>query len=270
MSVTSATIAKELGIGHSLSIKKMGKPGKAKAAASTESPSPPSSSSIRVAQGLGGVKRREVTRRPPRGASGRMRSARRSRRVGVEGLEPRASAARSGEEVPLEFPITLYNIDGTLNEAGSITHKVRLTLQVGPSEESHDFLVTSLRPENVILGLPWLRLRNPHIDWQEGTMRLNSTAETAQPELEVEVTRIMANRMERRRLLAEKVLDMVQDEVFCLAGFTYSQQIAEKATAAKPKKPSKKWYLSTIETSPKSSLKKNPRDSLNISHGITP
>ena len=42
--------------------------------------------------------------------------------------------------------------------------------------------------------------------------------------------------MERRRLLAEKVLDTSQDEVYCLAGFTYSQQIAEKAIAAKGKK----------------------------------
>jgi hypothetical protein len=34
----------------------------------------------------------------------------------------------------------------------------------------------------------------------------------------------------------EKVLDTSQDDVFCLAGFTYSQQIAEKAIAAKGKK----------------------------------
>ena len=53
---------------------------------------------------------------------------------------------------------------------------------------------------------------------------------------EVEVTRILANCMEHRRLLAEKVLTTSQDEVYCLAGFTYSQQIAEKAIAAKGKK----------------------------------
>jgi hypothetical protein len=39
--------------------------------------------------------------------------------------------------------------------------------------------------------------------------------------------------MERRRLLSEKVMDTIQDENFCLAGFTYSQQIAEKANRAK-------------------------------------
>ncbi len=73
---------------------------------------------------------------------------------------------------PLSHPIRLYNIDGTPNEAGSITHKVKLNLRVGKDEDKHDFLVTSLGGmEKVILGLPWLQLRNPHIDWQKGEMR---------------------------------------------------------------------------------------------------
>ena len=42
--------------------------------------------------------------------------------------------------------------------------------------------------------------------------------------------------MERKRLLAEQVIESSQDKLFCLAGFTYSQQIAEKAIAAKGKK----------------------------------
>ena len=68
-------------------------------------------------------------------------------------------------------------------------------------------------------------------------MRLNSNSGDNTPEeIEVEVTHIMADRMECRRLLAEKVLDTAQDEVYCLAGFTYSQQIAEKANQVKGKK----------------------------------
>jgi hypothetical protein len=59
-------------------------------------------------------------------------------------------------QVPLVQQIRLHNIDGTLNEAGSITHKVSLILQVGQDEEKFDFFVTSLGPEKVILGLPWL------------------------------------------------------------------------------------------------------------------
>src|SRR5258708_32484411 len=172
-------------------------------------------------------------------------------------------------QVPLANPITLYNIDGSLNEAGSITHKVRLSLRISPDEEDFDFYVTSLGPEKVILGLPWLRHRNSEINWQEGTMHLNSNMGDNTPEeIEVEITCIMANCMERRHLIAEKVLDTAQDEVYCLAGFTYLQQIAEKPFKLKERKPLRKWFLSITETSQKYSLKKNPRDYLNINHGI--
>ena len=67
-------------------------------------------------------------------------------------------------------------------------------------------------------------------------MRLNADQGVGLESLELEVTKIAANQMERRRLLAEQVIESSQDELFCLAGFTYSQQIAEKAIAAKGKK----------------------------------
>jgi hypothetical protein len=101
-------------------------------------------------------------------------------------------------QVPLEHPIRLHNIDGTLNEAGSITHKIKLSLKVGADEEIFEFYVTSLGPEKVILGLPWLRHRNPTINWQEGTMHLGADRGMSPEPLEIELTRIAANRMERR------------------------------------------------------------------------
>jgi hypothetical protein len=131
------------------------------------------------------------------------------------------------------FHSTPYNIDGTLNEASSITHKVKLSLKVGQDEEMFEFYVTSLGPEKVILGLPWLRHRNPTINWQEDTMHLGTDQGMSPEPLEIELMRIAANHMEHHRLLSEKVLDTSQDEIFCLASFTYSQQIAEKANRAK-------------------------------------
>ena len=67
-------------------------------------------------------------------------------------------------------------------------------------------------------------------------MKLSATSGASPESIEVEVTKIAANRMERRRLLAEKVFNTSQDEVYCSASFTYSQQIAKKAIAAKGKK----------------------------------
>lgn len=39
-------------------------------------------------------------------------------------------------------------------------------------DEWTDFLATNLGGENVILGLPWLRKVNPHINWQQGYIRI--------------------------------------------------------------------------------------------------
>ena len=57
---------------------------------------------------------------------------------------------------PLRQPIDLYNIDGSFNQAGQITHFARLKLTLDGYDEWTDFLATNLGGENVILGLPWL------------------------------------------------------------------------------------------------------------------
>ena len=75
---------------------------------------------------------------------------------------------------PLERKIILYNIDGTLNKAGTIKDKVSLYLRIGDQERKWDFLVTDLGPEDVILELPWLRHVNPAIDWSSGEMKIPS------------------------------------------------------------------------------------------------
>jgi hypothetical protein len=65
---------------------------------------------------------------------------------------------------PILHEIPLYNIDGSKNRAGSITRATRLRLKVGDTEEWRVFLVTELGPEDVVLGLPWLRSANPSIN----------------------------------------------------------------------------------------------------------
>ena len=50
---------------------------------------------------------------------------------------------------PLAKPIKLLNIDGTLNQAGSIHYKMRLILRTGTKEKKFEFLVTDCGPETV-------------------------------------------------------------------------------------------------------------------------
>ena len=72
----------------------------------------------------------------------------------------------------LRQPINLYNIDGSPNQAGQITHFAHLKLSLDSFDKWTDFLATDLGGENVILGLPWLRKVNPHINWRQGSIHI--------------------------------------------------------------------------------------------------
>ena len=67
---------------------------------------------------------------------------------------------------PLKREILLRNIDSSSNKAGTISHYARLPLKIGDKHEKTEFFITNIGPENVILGLPWLRRNNPQIDWE--------------------------------------------------------------------------------------------------------
>lgn len=58
----------------------------------------------------------------------------------------------------------------------------------------------------------------------------------ADEEEEEEIVRIRANRATRRKWLRQGVMEEKEDEVWCAAGFTYSQRIAEKVNKAKAEK----------------------------------
>ncbi|KAG5736025.1 hypothetical protein E4T56_gene18331 [Termitomyces sp. T112] len=59
----------------------------------------------------------------------------------------------------------MYNVDGTLNEAGSICSVVDLVLYYKDHSEQATFAVTSLGKQDMILEFTWLHEHNPEIDW---------------------------------------------------------------------------------------------------------
>ena len=64
----------------------------------------------------------------------------------------------------LSEPILVYNVDGTLNEAGSITEVVDLILRYRNHLEWTLFAVIGLGKQKLILGHSWLQKHNPEID----------------------------------------------------------------------------------------------------------
>ena len=128
----------------------------------------------------------------------------------------------------LPEPIKLFNIDGTQNSAGDITHTIRLLVTPeGMESQPLEFLVTNLDSENLILGLPWLRMTNPTIDWKRNLLSTNETSP---------IYRLSGNHSQRQEWLRTGILEEKTEELWCMARFTYSQQLAEKAQKEKPKK----------------------------------
>jgi hypothetical protein len=65
----------------------------------------------------------------------------------------------------LSKPIPVYNVNGTLNEAGLVDEIVDVVLRYNGHTERALFAVTSLGKLDMILGYTWLREPNPEIDW---------------------------------------------------------------------------------------------------------
>ena len=84
----------------------------------------------------------------------------------------------------LQRPLHIFNIDGTSNQAGQITHFTQLALAVDRQEQWTDFLVTNLGGEDVILGLPWLRKTSPQVDWEKGRLSVKTPRVTIEDILE--------------------------------------------------------------------------------------
>ena len=70
----------------------------------------------------------------------------------------------------LQSPIAVYNVDGTPNRRGHITHFTWLDLEIAGKVVPTKLYATSLGKEHIILGLRWLKLSNPEIDWKKGTI----------------------------------------------------------------------------------------------------
>ena len=69
--------------------------------------------------------------------------------------------------------ILVYNIDGSPNEAGSITEAVSLILRYKNHSEWTTFCVTSLGKQKLILGHSWLWKHNLEIDWTKGEVKMS-------------------------------------------------------------------------------------------------
>src|SRR6266700_8169506 len=65
----------------------------------------------------------------------------------------------------LSAPVPVYNVDRSLNEAGSIDRVVDVLMTYERHSERILLAVTKLGKQSLILGMTWLRKHNPEIDF---------------------------------------------------------------------------------------------------------
>ena len=69
-------------------------------------------------------------------------------------------------------PIPVYNVDGTHNSAGDITHCTEIVIDFQGHREKVVAEITDLSRHQMILGYTWLKHYNPDIDWETGQVRM--------------------------------------------------------------------------------------------------
>ena len=106
------------------------------------------------------------------------------------------------KSLPRSIPV--YNIDGSLNQHGSVKETVDLILRYQDHTERATFHVTALGGVPVILGHPWLAQHNPQINWKTGEVIMSRCPS------ECRVHHIRAQKKRRERAKLAKV---VQEKV---------------------------------------------------------
>ena len=72
--------------------------------------------------------------------------------------------------LPVKLPIRIWNIDGTHNQGGAITHYTDLKVHTGEQKKTLRFLITNLGRDEVILGYPWFTAFKPKFHWKDATL----------------------------------------------------------------------------------------------------
>lgn len=76
--------------------------------------------------------------------------------------------------ITLEKPKEVRTIDGSNIKSGKIWHRVELPIRIDTHNHTSSFLVTDLGDIPMILGLRWLSLHNPTINWEERQLQFKS------------------------------------------------------------------------------------------------
>ena len=71
---------------------------------------------------------------------------------------------------PLKQPLMVHNVDGTINQGGTISQYCNLWVRRGKHVEKLGFYVANLGRDRLILGYPWFTKFNPSFNWKDNVL----------------------------------------------------------------------------------------------------
>ena len=72
----------------------------------------------------------------------------------------------------LERPLMVKNVDGTYNSRGAIIHQVEVNMYYKNHVERIRIDMCDLGKTDIILGMPWLQVHNPEINWETEKVKM--------------------------------------------------------------------------------------------------
>ena len=93
---------------------------------------------------------------------------------GVTGMfMDKKMAAKHGFRLQkLERPVVVRNVDGTNNSRKAITYQVEVNMYYRSYVERIRMDMCNLEKTNMILGMLWLQVHNPEINWKTGEVMM--------------------------------------------------------------------------------------------------
>uniref|UniRef100_A0A0W0G6I4 Putative reverse transcriptase-rnase h-integrase n=1 Tax=Moniliophthora roreri TaxID=221103 RepID=A0A0W0G6I4_MONRR len=124
----------------------------------------------------------------------------------------------------LEKPIKVFNVDGTWNKIGWITHSITVDITIGDKSMKETLLISGLGPERIILGLPWLQDHNLDIDWVTGVVHFR-------PRQKIMIKRPMKpfiGIFDETKEIDTGILDKVEDDEVLIRSFIKGEEDSDE------------------------------------------
>ncbi len=132
----------------------------------------------------------------------------------------------------VETPIKIWNVDGTHNQDGAISHFTDLQVHTRTETKTLQFLITNLGKDEVILGYPWLTAFEPIIHWKDATLdkmcQLVVISSIKPEEMHVATTKTTEEEW-------EGIIQIEEEPYAYLRKTTTASELAQKAMDKTPK-----------------------------------